>query len=122
MQNNWKNYDANQSKVVDKMVSGFDAFRTYSFSSSLGTTIYGTFNFGEDKKIKSGTSWDHPCLMAHKVLKKYYDTYLWRQRNIHKSNIQDLKTEFSDTSRSNSNTLGFDLSNTLRQSDRQRQY
>jgi hypothetical protein len=45
-----KNYDANQSKVVDKIVSGFDAFRTYSFSSSLGTTIYGTFNFGEDKK------------------------------------------------------------------------
>jgi hypothetical protein len=44
-----KNYDANQSKVVDKIVSGFDAFRTYSFSSSLGTTIY-VFNFGEDKK------------------------------------------------------------------------
>jgi hypothetical protein len=43
-----KNYDANQSKVVDKIVSGFDAFRTYSFSSSLGTTIY-FFNFGEDK-------------------------------------------------------------------------
>jgi hypothetical protein len=35
-----KNYDANQSKVVDKIVSGFDAFRTYSFSSSLGTTIW----------------------------------------------------------------------------------
>jgi hypothetical protein len=48
-----KNYMTNQSKVVDKIVSGFDAFRTYSFSSSLGTTIYGTFNFGEDKKIKS---------------------------------------------------------------------
>jgi hypothetical protein len=29
------------------------------------------------------------------------------------SNIQDLKTEFSDSSRSNSNTLGFDLSNTF---------
>jgi hypothetical protein len=34
------------------------------------------------------------------------------------NNIQDLKTEFSDSGRSNSNTLGFDLS-TLRQSDRQ---
>jgi hypothetical protein len=44
-----KNYD-NQSKVVDKMVSGFDAFRTYSFSSSLGTTIYGTLILVKTKK------------------------------------------------------------------------
>jgi hypothetical protein len=29
------------------------------------------------------------------------------------NNIQDLKTEFSDSSRNNSNTLGFDLSNTF---------
>jgi hypothetical protein len=27
------------------------------------------------------------------------------------NNIQDLKTEFSDSGRNNSNTLGFDLSN-----------
>jgi hypothetical protein len=46
-----KNYDANQSKVVDKIVSGFDAFRTYSFSSSLGNHLW-YFNFGEDKKNK----------------------------------------------------------------------
>jgi hypothetical protein len=37
-----ESYDADQSAVVDKTVSGFDAFRTYSFSSSVGTTIYGT--------------------------------------------------------------------------------
>jgi hypothetical protein len=47
-----RSYDVDQSKVVDKTINGFDAFRTY-FSSSLGTTIYGTFNFGNDKKIKS---------------------------------------------------------------------
>jgi hypothetical protein len=29
------------------------------------------------------------------------------------NNIQDLKTEFSSSSRNNSNTLGFDLSNTF---------
>jgi hypothetical protein len=29
------------------------------------------------------------------------------------NNIQDLKTEFSDSGRNNSNTLGFDLSNTF---------
>jgi hypothetical protein len=41
-----RNYDSNQGKVVDTKVKGFDAYRTYSFSSSVGTTIYGTFNFG----------------------------------------------------------------------------
>lgn len=45
-----REYNTAQSKVVDTNVNGFDAYRTYSFSSSLGTTIYGTFNFGNDKK------------------------------------------------------------------------
>jgi hypothetical protein len=34
-----RNYDADQVKVVDKTVNGFDA--EHSFSSSVGTTIYG---------------------------------------------------------------------------------
>jgi hypothetical protein len=41
---------------------------------------------------------------------KYYDTYALTPAEHSQSNIQDLKTEFSDSSRSNSNTLGFDLS------------
>jgi hypothetical protein len=44
-----KTLHTDQSAVVDKVINGFDAYRTYSFSSSLGTTIYGTFNF---EKIK----------------------------------------------------------------------
>ncbi|WP_201309336.1 putative LPS assembly protein LptD [Flavobacterium sp. MK4S-17] len=39
--------------LVVRDVRGFDSFRTYNFSSSIGTTIYGTFNFGEDKKIQA---------------------------------------------------------------------
>ena len=30
---------------------GFDRFNKYSFSASLGTTVYGIFNFKEGKKI-----------------------------------------------------------------------
>jgi hypothetical protein len=44
---------------------------------------------------------------------KYYDTYASDASGTFTNNIQDLKTEFSDSSRSNSNTLGFDLSNTF---------
>ncbi len=47
--------DANDgagAEVTDT-IAGFDSFRTYNFAASLGTTIYGTFNFGEDKKIQA---------------------------------------------------------------------
>ena len=39
--------------VVKDTIKGFDAFRTYNYSASLGTTIYGTFNFKEGKKLQS---------------------------------------------------------------------
>ncbi|MGB0950337.1 MAG: putative LPS assembly protein LptD, partial [Marinirhabdus sp.] len=44
---------AGAGAVVTDTVRGFDAFRTYSFGSSLGTTVYGTFNFGGAKKIQA---------------------------------------------------------------------
>jgi len=39
--------------VAQDTVSGFDSYRTYGFSAGLGTTVYGTFNFGKDKKIQA---------------------------------------------------------------------
>jgi hypothetical protein len=55
-------------------VSGFDAFRTYSFSSSLGTTIYGTFNFGRQKNKINPARHETICVL-HISFEKYYDTY-----------------------------------------------
>jgi lipopolysaccharide assembly outer membrane protein LptD (OstA) len=48
-----REFNTSLNKVVTSDVQGFDAFRTYNFSSSVGTTIYGTFNFGKNSKIKS---------------------------------------------------------------------
>jgi len=47
------NPDADNDGVVTENVRGFDAFRTYNFSTSLGTTIYGTVKFNKDAKIKA---------------------------------------------------------------------
>jgi hypothetical protein len=70
-----KNYDANQSKV-DKIVSGFDAFRTYSFSSSLGTTIYGTLILVKTKNKINPARHETICfLWLYISFEKYYDTY-----------------------------------------------
>jgi lipopolysaccharide assembly outer membrane protein LptD (OstA) len=111
-----KNYDANQSKVVDKIISGFDAFRTYSFSSSVGTTIYGTFNFGEDKKIKSIRHVMRPSVSYGYTpsFEKYYDTYASdASGTITKQYSRFEGGIFGAPGLNNSNNLGFDLSNTF---------
>ncbi|MFY8068455.1 MAG: putative LPS assembly protein LptD [Flavobacterium sp.] len=48
-----KFYSAFENKVVTVDKNGFESYRTYNFNVGIGTTIYGTFNFGEDKKIEA---------------------------------------------------------------------
>ena len=111
-----RSYDADQSKVLDKTINGFDAFRTYSFSSSVGTTIYGTFNFGDEKKIKSIRHVMRPSVSYGYTpsFEKYYDTYASDASGT--MNKQYTRFEagiFGAPGLNNSNTLGFDLSNTF---------
>lgn len=111
-----RSYNADQSKVVDKTINGFDAFRTYSFSSSVGTTIYGTFNFGENKKIKSIRHVMRPSVSYGYTpsFEKYYDTYSAdASGTMNKQYTRFENGIFGAPGLSNSNTLGFDLSNTF---------
>ena len=48
-----RRYDAESETIVRDTIDGFDRFNQYSLSASLGTTLYGTFTFGEDKKIQA---------------------------------------------------------------------
>ena len=111
-----RGYDVDQSKVVDQTINGFDAYRTYNFSSSLGTTIYGTFNFGENKKIKSIRHVMRPSLSYGYTpsFEKYYDTYATDASGT----MTDTYTRFEGgifgaPGNTNSNRIGFDLSNTF---------
>ncbi|MFY7957641.1 MAG: putative LPS assembly protein LptD, partial [Flavobacterium macrobrachii] len=72
-----RNYSDLQNKVVDTEVQGFDAFRTYNFSSGIGTTIYGTFNFKEGKRIQSIRHVMRPNVSYSYTpsFERYYDTY-----------------------------------------------
>jgi lipopolysaccharide assembly outer membrane protein LptD (OstA) len=111
-----RSYDTDQSAVVDKTINGFDAFRTYSFSSSLGTTIYGTFNFGNDKKIKSIRHVMRPSVSYGYTpsFEKYYDTYASNASGtVIKQYTRFENGIYGVPGLSNSNTLGFDLSNTF---------
>lgn len=72
-----KSYSSTENEVVTTRVDEFGAFRTYNFSSSLGTTVYGTFNFGEDKKIQAIRHVMRPSLSYNYTpsFEQYYDTY-----------------------------------------------
>ncbi len=48
-----RRFDAETETVVRDTISGFDRFNQYNFSASIGTTVYGTFDFGTDKKIQA---------------------------------------------------------------------
>ncbi|MCO5723301.1 putative LPS assembly protein LptD [Robiginitalea marina] len=48
-----RRYDPETEAIVTDTIAGFDRFNQYGFSAGLGTTLYGTFAFGEDKKIQA---------------------------------------------------------------------
>ncbi|WP_298533808.1 putative LPS assembly protein LptD [uncultured Algibacter sp.] len=75
-----KYYDPIEEEEVTETVNGFDSFRTYGFSTSVGTTIYGMFNFekeGKDTKIKAIRHVMRPSISynINPSFQKYYDTY-----------------------------------------------
>lgn len=111
-----RNFDPDLGSVVDREVEKFDAFRTYSFSSSIGTTIYGTFDFGETKKIQAIRHVMRPSVSYSYTpsFEKYYDTYALDASG----RMQNEYTRFEGgifgaPGLNNSNNIGFSLSNTF---------
>ena len=72
-----KNYDTENQQVEVVEQNGFDSYTTYNFSSSLGTTIYGMFDFGEDKKIQAIRHVIRPSVSYNitPAFNQYFDTY-----------------------------------------------
>ena len=72
-----KNYNIDDQKVETTPLKGFDSYTTYNFSTSLGTTIYGLFDFGEDKKIQAIRHVLRPSVSYNisPAFEQYYDTY-----------------------------------------------
>jgi lipopolysaccharide assembly outer membrane protein LptD (OstA) len=111
-----RSYDPTQNAVIDTEVQGFDAFRTYSFTAGLGTTVYGTFNFGETKKIQAIRHVMRPNISYSYTpsFSKHYDTY---DSDGSGTMIKDY-TRFDNgifgaPGKNMSNNLGFNLSNTF---------
>ena len=74
----YNDYDPLIDGVKKDTISGFSAFRTYSYGISMGTTIYGTVNFKEDKKIRSIRHTIRPNISYSSApsFDQYYDEYI----------------------------------------------
>ena len=72
-----KEYVSELQDVVTSENSGFDSFRTYNLSTSLGTTIYGMYNFSEKSKIRAIRHVMRPSISygISPSFDKYYDSY-----------------------------------------------
>ncbi|WP_366140975.1 putative LPS assembly protein LptD [Seonamhaeicola sp.] len=74
-----KTYDALNRETVIDTINGFDSFRTYNFSTSIGTTVYGMFNFekeGKDTWLKAIRHVMRPSVSynINPAFDKYYET------------------------------------------------
>lgn len=74
-----RGYDTvTKREVVTDTISGFDRYGTYNFSASIGTTLYGLVNFGEDKKIQAIRHVMRPSVSYGYTpsFDQYYDSYI----------------------------------------------
>ena len=74
----FNDYNLESQTAVKDTINKIGTFRQYGLSASLGTTLYGTVNFGEDKKIQSIRHTLRPSISYSNrpSFEQYYDTYI----------------------------------------------
>ena len=111
--NDFNNLDNDQS--VEETIKGFDRFNQYDFGFSVGTTIYGLFNFKEGKKIQSIRHVVRPSISysTRPSFKKYYDTYIIDADGNTAEYTRFEDSFFGRPSKVYSSSIGINVSNNL---------
>ncbi len=101
--------------VVRDTIAGFDRYATYNFNTSIGTTIYGLFRFGDDKKIQAIRHVMRPQMSYGFApsFDQYYDEYLNpdTQKLVRYSRFDGTLNGAPSLGKSNS--ISFSLGNTI---------
>lgn len=118
-----RQYDEENSQtIVSDTIKGFDRFNRYNFSTSIGTTIYGTIPFGEDKKIQALRHVIRPSISYGYTpsFDQFYEDLLDSNGDLtyDRNDVLRRYTRFEGTlngvpSLSKSNSISFSLANTL---------
>ena len=105
-------YDFELGESPIDTISGFDRFNKYNFSASLGTTIYGTFPFGDDKKIQAIRHVMRPSISYGFTpsFEQYYDEYE-DQFGEEREYTRFENSIFGRPSLGKANSMGLSLSN-----------
>ena len=106
-------YSPETQSAVKETINKIGAFRQYSLSASLGTTIYGTVNFGEGKKIESIRHTIRPSISYSNrpSFEQYYDTYIVDAEGNSAEYTRYQNSLFGVPGRSLSNNMGISLGN-----------
>lgn len=105
--------------IVKDTVSGFESYRTYNFSTSLGTTVYGLFNLGTDKKIQAIRHVMRPSVSynINPAFDRYYDEFIIPRTADEAAQVVQYSrfenTLYGAPSKVYSSSIGISLSNTL---------
>lgn len=73
-----RQYNQEEDAVVTDTIPGFDRFNRYNLGASIGTTVYGTWNFGEGKKIQALRHVIRPSVSYSYApsFEQFYETYV----------------------------------------------
>ena len=111
-----KYFSATDNKVITDDLNGFESFRTYNFTSRIGTTIYGTFKFGEDKRIQAIRHTMNPSVNYSYTpsFSQYYDTYaIDATGNNYQEYTKFENSIFGAPGNNYASSVGFSLNNTF---------
>ncbi len=109
-------YDlTNNTQGSKETIKGFDRYAQYNFGMSIGTTIYGLFNFKEGKNIESIRHVIRPSVSYNisPSFEKYYDTYIIDANGNTAEYTRFEDTFFGRPSKVYSSNIGINVSNNL---------
>ena len=109
----FSDYNDDIKIAVKDTINKIGTFRQYNLSASLGTTIYGTFNFNENNKIQSVRHTIRPSISYtnRPSFEKYYDTYIVDADGNSAEYTRYQNSLFGIPSKSLSNNMGISIGN-----------
>lgn len=109
----FSDYNPELGFAVKDTINKVGTFRQYNLSASLGTTIYGTVNFGEDKKIQSIRHTVRPAISYtnRPSFEQYYDTYIIDAEGNTAEYTPYQNSLFGTPSKALSNSMGISIGN-----------
>ena len=109
-------YDiTNNTQGSKETIKGFDRYSQYNFGISIGTTIYGLFNFKEGKNIESIRHVIRPSVSYNirPSFEEYYDTYIIDANGNTAEYTRFEDTFFGRPSKVYSSNIGINVSNNI---------